>query len=912
MRYLATGILLAVSFLSSPAAAETLFVCNPFSTARAGWAQIPAAGGAGVRIEIRPLETRLLAQRAGLLPAGVQPLPGLYFARPRDSRSFELLGEPPLRGYVVDLNGNGRPDFFGDRWVFADARGDVQCIVEFHDTNGDGKAEQIDFYLTHYWAPKRPGSEGAAMLGKNQELVPIAKPWKLDAVLAPHADLGPPTDSWADKNHDGTWCTGSILTGGEVCADWLKRSGPLLSHISYQDWNEPMLAAEVRCYDLDGDGDIDILATSDGTYRHCFAWIDISDQASNPQVHYDLLAGSGKCTWPQVTSQAWREIWGSFGWWKGTSKQLGDLKDKYHLWMGSQDTPHGVLDLDGDGIRDAFIGVSCSGGPADIFERPGQPPAVWQSLERLFMGLAGPRQLNFNIDFNPYKRPRPDRNLSLPIRTYTDKWGNKLENFVGAFSPPDNWDGKALSPYNADGSAAPWTWLWDWHLTKPYKDLYVAAWVKDYRHTGEGAAVALGMQDHRVEADFDCSTNFSLYYSPIINWFHLNGVEWGWWIVHAPPPAEIRQRFGDLEKAYGLFQFNQFRYSTEVIDTDIRRFYATSWACYFDADGDGIIDTYLLDKDNDGLFDTRLWYDHARGRVTWAIGNRFQTAPLKLEFPAESLALKNYRALRKFYQAKMTGQPLLDMSDGTVHVEGGQPASPAAVVAVDAFHNGGTAGCCDLGRPGFSRLLTSVSRRPVAVQTLDSAWSAAALHGVTHLIVTDLAEQSLPTPAEWAAMDDWLHAGAALLLILPATENGRKAVAPWATRYGLAVTSPAEGKCLPELTHFRGPGGQPLAFGRLKDGLIIDPCPAIETAGAGRALLTYQNGGAPARLLAAEVDVGRGRVVLCAARSLLSNAYTAYKPPGVRPFWEQHLANRGWMEAIVERLLPCGDAYARH
>ena len=370
------------------------------------------------------------------MPTGAKPLSGLYFARSRTAHTFELLGEPLLRGYVVDLNGNGRPDFAGDRWIFADASGDVQCMVQFRDTNDDGKAEQIDFYLTHYWVPKGPSTEGAAAQGKNQNLVSIAEPWKLDAVLDPQAKLGPPTDSWTDKNHDGTWCTGSILTGGEVCADWLKRAGPILDRISYEDWNEPLLAAEVRCYDLDGDGDIDILATrADATYRRCFAWIDVSDQAPNPQVHYDLLAGSGRCSWPPVTSQAWRENWGSFGWWKGTSKLLGDLKDKYRLWMGSQDTPHGVLDLDGDGIRDVFVGACPSGGPVDIFERPGQPPAVWQSLERLFMGLAGPHQLNFNIDFNPYKRPRPDRNLSLPIRTYTDKWGNKLENFVGALQP---------------------------------------------------------------------------------------------------------------------------------------------------------------------------------------------------------------------------------------------------------------------------------------------------------------------------------------------------------------------------------------------------------------------------------------------------------------------------------------------
>ena len=66
-------------------------------------------------------------------------------------------------------------------------------------------------------------------------------------------------------------------------------------------------------------------------------------------------------------------------------------------------------------------------------------------------------------------------------------------------------------------------------LGKPFRDLYVAAWVKDWKHAGEGAAVNIAMQDYRVEGDFDCSSDFTLYWSPIINWFHLSGVEWGWW-----------------------------------------------------------------------------------------------------------------------------------------------------------------------------------------------------------------------------------------------------------------------------------------------------------------------------------------------------------------------------------------------
>ena len=201
-----------------------------------------------------------------------------------------------------------------------------------------------------------------------------------------------------------------------------------------------------------------------------------------------------------------------------------------------------------------------------------------------------------------------------------------------------------------------------------------------------------------ASADFDCSSDFTLYWSPIINGFHLSGVEWGWWNISTPKPREIEARLGDLSTNFGLFPANQFSYAAELVDTDVRRFYATSWACYFDRDADGIIDTYLFDTDNNGLFDTRVWYDRRRASLLWAEGNRFQRAPLRLEFPAESFALANYRKLRDFYQKMLRDHEPLVTSQGQVRVRGSQDAEPQATVGLDLYHAG--AAWHDTGRKG--------------------------------------------------------------------------------------------------------------------------------------------------------------------------------------------------------------------
>lgn len=870
------AVVVAFALPSATDGAEsTAFLCNPRSPA------VALAGGQSI---------------AGMsvvsVVAGADAPAGLWLAWLAQPGRFELAAAPPRRAWVVDRNRNGRPDFAGDRWLFG-RQEQVATIVEMSDADGDGRAEQIAFYLSgEFWLGQR--AKAAADRGAN----PAKHGFALTQAFDPRWSPGVPTCLWSDKNGDGTWCQGSILEGGQVSCDWLTLDR------EHEIWHGRM--QHIRHYDLDGDGDIDIRAFTAAVGIQRGANFDGSDQAPNPEQTYDLWAGTGYYRWPMIESEAWREQSGGFDMRKNTNTSFADLAAKYDLWMNMQDAPHGVYDLDGDGRRDAFIGASVSGGPADVFERPGQTPAVWHSLERLFVGLAGPGQLNFNLDVNPYKRSRPDRNLSLGITTYRDRWGNELKNFVGAFSPPADWDGRALSPYNADGSAARWMWLWDWHLTKPFRDLYVACWVKDWKHAGEGAAVDIRMQDYRVEADFDCSSDFTLYWSPIAGVFHLRGADWGWWNQRTPTPKEIQARWGDLQTGYGLFPYNQFSYGSEVLDTDLRRFYATRWACYFDRDADGLIDTYLFDADNDGLFDARVWYDHGRGKLVWAEGNGFRQATRRLEFAGESFALANYRRLRDYYQRILRErEPLVD-DEGRVRVADARTSEPSARVGLDLGH--ATANWHQTDRPGFSRLLTSISRRPVAVEKLTAAFSAQSLARLTHLVLVDVAVERALGREELAAFDQWLRDGGRLLLVLPEANVDRPGVAGLAGRYGIAVGPWQAIDVKPgPLERFRGPQRRPLEYAVDKDGFCLDAAWTLEPGAEATGLLTYvfQDAKKQQRqvVLAAERVEGKGRVTVCAARSLLDNRYTAYKLPNTRPFDRRRFSNRAFLEDLVGRFL---------
>ena len=868
-----------------------VFVCNPLSKAQAGSVLLPPENEAAINVALSPLDTQAFDFEAAKRIRGVEkPVEGLFVVTPPSKGVCRILLPRGGCGWVVDRNGNNKPDFAGDRWVFGRRKHQtVETVVEMVDSNQDGKAERFRFFLA--------GANWFGLREQQRSDATDRRDLPINVALDGDKDLGTPTAEWFDKNGDGTWCRGSVLTGGQVSCDWL------VLDREHKIWHG--LMKEVRHYDLDGDGDIDIRAFAGADPIQRGANIDGSDQVPNPDQTYDLLAGTGFYRWPPVEDdEVWRQQYGTFDMRKNVNKLLADLRRKYDLWMNMQDTPHGVIDLDGDGVRDVFVGVSVSGGPSDVFERPNQPPAVWQTLERFFIGLGETGQLNFNLDVNPLKRERPDRNVSLQIKTYRDPWGNELKSFVGAFSPPSGWDGKGLSAFDDNGKPADWMWLWDWHLSKPFQDFYVANWVTDWKHTGEGAAVNIVMQDHRAEADFDCSTDFTVYYSPLVGRFHLNGIEWGWWNIRNLPVPEIKQRFGDLKTEYSLFDINQFRYGNEVADTEIRRFHAASWACYFDNDADGFVDTYLFDVDNNGEFDTRVWYDRPRSRLLWAEGNTFREAVLKLGFPAQSLKLGNYRALRSFYQSEMKqGRGLVDTT-GKIHVDAQRSVKPESVVAVDTYHGDGVVDWRDLGRSGFSRLFTSVGRRPVAILSIDRPFDEASLRDSTHLFVTETRADRSLDDSESKAIDEWLQKGGRLLIALSGTE--RSPLAQWVSRYGITcdrlepITS---GRTLAGLSTFTDADGDQLGYGVNKDGFLIDSAFSLSVRDEARPLLTWHPTKREQRVLAAEVPVGNGRVFVAGAATLLNNKYTAYRPRSFSPFDQRRLSNRRWMDDLVKRWL---------
>lgn len=324
----------------------------------------------------------------------------------------------------------------------------------------------------------------------------------------------------------------------------------------------------------------------------------------------------------------------------------------------------------------------------------------------------------------------------------------------------------------------------------------------------------------------------------------------------------------------------------------------------YDLDGDGLRDAYLIDADNNGLFDTRVWYNHARGEIVWAEGNRFRRAQRRLEFPGQSFALANYRRLRDFYRTMLREhQPLVE-PDGRVNLADATDTRPSATVGLDLYHAGAV--WHDTGRQGFSRLLTSISRRPVAVETLGTPFSPQSLARLTHLVVVDVLREKTLSEEELASLDHWLRAGGRMLLVLPDAAAGPSS-ALVARRYGVAVgpVEPLNLKPAP-LERFCDAQQRPLPYAIDNDGFCLDAAWSLLPAVEGASLLDYRFKDEHKKerqiVLAAESPVAKGRVVICGSRSLMDNRYTAYKLPKTRPFDRRRFSNRAFLEETVRRL----------
>jgi hypothetical protein len=135
--------LLVGLFIAQP---DDVYVCNPFSTPQQGWIRLSASEG--LKVDSPPLACVRIPFAPRPAPKG-KAIAGLLLARRNVSGMLEILVEPPRRAYVLDVNRNGRPDFAGDRWLFdADGDGLAETIVAMTDSNGDGRADQIAFYLS--------------------------------------------------------------------------------------------------------------------------------------------------------------------------------------------------------------------------------------------------------------------------------------------------------------------------------------------------------------------------------------------------------------------------------------------------------------------------------------------------------------------------------------------------------------------------------------------------------------------------------------------------------------------------------------------------------------------------------------------------------------------------------------------
>jgi len=192
---------------------------------------------------------------------------------------------------------------------------------------------------------------------------------------------------------------------------------------------------------------------------------------------------------------------------------------------------------------------------------------------------------------------------------------------------------------------------------------------------------------------------------------------------------------------------------------------------YVDEDRDGYADTYLLDDDNDGHFEKRVWYDKAKGILSFYDSGLLGIAARKLEFPGHALELKNYEQLVAMYRDSVAKPGLLRevrVKDGRCENTGADfsavlDAGWLPQVAVDAVHAGGKDLWKDFGPDGLDTLGRVLSESPVEVRTLATAYSHDTLADVDLLVVARLDSPILE--AEQQALEEYVQRGGILLIL---------------------------------------------------------------------------------------------------------------------------------------------------
>ncbi len=538
---------------------------------------------------------------------------------------------PRLR--VLDRNKDNVPDFHADAWLFPREDGEtLNTVLGFSEYTHDLDGEP-DVLRAYRLAGKRFDevvlTPGAGEIDKYSIYF-----FEADKNTAtPDLQHLPPALTLVDWNDDGQFFIGSLFDGGGYLQQDMAFFGP----------------NEIRAYDLDGDGDVDLSDWYPGS-NMVGTQFDLEDRFIG-MIHARLIPDAGvaeMAVFDSSFSFMMNEL--DISWYNKTyeaGKFYGDVRIGFeeHINMIVPDnvSPHFP--------RGARLFLKTTN----------------ENVDRMTFGHLGGRTNGFawTLELDPLEADRLHPSRYEHLLDYRDPWGHPFRALSVIYPP--SWDGGPLKwePRPEWGNAVEIYPNAPWYRTTtgryfPLRGLrFCIAPEGGFGSSNEGMYGGQLSHEERIEEDSDGAT-FFLYYSSLMGGLHLKGADWG--TAAYPPgwPGHWWKREQWYHFPDGIVRKGRFMGNRDVSQPACKRLEGIFFLTYTDQNKDGYFDTYVYDRDNDGINERTLWYDISGGFVVFQEGPFRAAWPYRADIVEVEAQMANHGLLRDLYRRGYREEPFVE------------------------------------------------------------------------------------------------------------------------------------------------------------------------------------------------------------------------------------------------------------
>jgi hypothetical protein len=665
---------------------------------------------------------------------------------------------PGLGGTVAaqDRDKDGAPDFDSDLWLF-DKGGDgkLELVFSCLPSKDDGGKRPANILI--YQPKGKRLDELKLEVSKEVSDKYAATPFASEVAPGPQAAGLSPTLVLNDWNGDGRFFIGSLLYGGYVQQD----------RVLYGQ------GGEVRAFDLDGDGDIDIADWGTSTQ------LDLEDNFIG-MMHVELDPAAGKAGIVAFTPRH--------------SVVMADISVSWYnkTYIGGKFYEGARLGFE---EHQSICIPPCDRMPdGAMFHFKTSD----DNIDRMTMGrFTRSDGLAWNVELDPIEADREHPDRYKCIAHYADPWGHEFKARTIVYPP--KWDGKRLTWEKRPEHANAWEIYPNapWYRTTtgkyfPLRGVH-AAFTPEGSSYGSNEGMYGGALSHleRVEDDVD-GADFTLYYSSLLGGLHLKGADYGHTATPVGYPGHpfLRKEWYHYPNAF-VKPDARGQGLRSVFQPEGKRLEGPLFLHYVDRDKDGYFDTYVYDADNDGLIDKTLWYDAKAKHVAMQQGGRLAVWPYHAEFTDVAYQFINYEKIRQLWRRGMREEAMIErfnLASSGVPIERqryreekGTPLElettrrwrpdffavfgPEWLPKIAVFEEAespGRFGWTDFKPTGFTRLGTVASLEGLVQQTIRGEISEEALRGVSIFLIGHLSH--VVSERELAALLEWVEAGGTLVL----------------------------------------------------------------------------------------------------------------------------------------------------